>query len=486
MSSPSPTDGPLRLAVVGHANTGKTSLLQTLLRRRDFGVVSPRGGTTRIVEAGDIRDTSGPIAVILDTPGLEDSLRLRDAIESGRRDRHEDPRTLLDRFLDSPAAADDDDLGLEAASLRAALDADVLLYAIDARETPKPRHVDELAVLAATARPLVPILNFTARPEADAAAWRDACARQGLHATVAFDAVVYDDRGERRLLEAVRTLTPSHAAAIDRWLTLRTAERHASIQTAIDAAAELLIEAAAAVVVTEPASGDADRRAAFDTASTALLTSVRDREAAARERIAAAFGFAGSEAIATTIEVVEALGGIDFAGAASLERAGLWAAGGGAGLVAAGAMVDLAVGGISLGGFTALGAVGAALGAAGASGRKLMRRVRGQDEVRLGDAAIELLALRATATILAFRSRGHAAIEPVPIERVVTDGLKDAGAHAPRDAAHEAVRLARGRSGWSAVSRPAGTGLASPARADAVTAVGRTLARGVDMGRIDI
>ncbi|MFM1832794.1 MAG: hypothetical protein RLZZ461_1110, partial [Planctomycetota bacterium] len=45
-------DRDLRLAVVGHANTGKTSILQTLLRRRDFGIVSPRGGTTRAVEAG--------------------------------------------------------------------------------------------------------------------------------------------------------------------------------------------------------------------------------------------------------------------------------------------------------------------------------------------------------------------------------------------------------------------------------------------------
>ena len=39
----------------------------------------------------------------------------------------------LDRFLASSAAADDDDLGLEAAAVRAALGADVLLYTIDAR-----------------------------------------------------------------------------------------------------------------------------------------------------------------------------------------------------------------------------------------------------------------------------------------------------------------------------------------------------------------
>ena len=470
-------DRDLRLAVVGHANTGKTSILQTLLRRRDFGIVSPRGGTTRAVEAGEVRDERGLIATILDTPGIEDSLRLRDTIESHRRDRHDDPRTLLDRFLASDEARDDDDLGLEAASIRAAIDADVLLYAIDAREEPKPRHLDELAVLAATARPVVPVLNFTARPEADAIRWRDACARQGLHATVAFDAVVFDDAGERRLLEAVRTLAPESAVAIDRWLDVRRAEREAAIAAACEAAADLLVDAAAAIVVTDIAVGEQDRRKAFEAASSALMEAVRTREAAARGRIAAAFGFTGDEATATAIEVVDALGGVDFASAESLERAGLWAAGAGAGLVAAGAMVDLAVGGISLGGFTALGAVGAAIGAAGASGRKVLRRLRGQDEVRLGEAAIEVLAARATATIRAFQSRGHASIEPVSIESAVSAAFQG-GAGGPAsvgpliaEAAKIAVRTARGRSGWSGLSKPLGNNLPGPARAEAVVAV---------------
>ena len=133
--------------------------------------------------------------------------------------------------------------------------------------------------------------------------------------------------------------------------------------------------------------------------------------------MAATLGFYGAEARAVTLEVTEALGGVDFLSPASLERAGLWAVGAGAGvvgagLVAKGALVDTALGGLSLGGFTVLGAVGAALGAAGASAPKMLRRLRGQEEVRLGDACVELLAARAVATIramLAPRSRGHRA-----------------------------------------------------------------------------
>ena len=49
-----PMAEPIGIAVVGHTNAGKTSLLRTLTRRRDFGEVSPRPGTTRHVESVDL------------------------------------------------------------------------------------------------------------------------------------------------------------------------------------------------------------------------------------------------------------------------------------------------------------------------------------------------------------------------------------------------------------------------------------------------
>ncbi len=466
---------PLRIAVVGHANTGKTSLLQTLLRRRDFGLVSPRGGTTRTVETGSIDDDRGEIAMVLDTPGIEDSHHLREVIEDGRHDRHEDPRTVLDRFLETPIAHDEDELGLEATSIRAAMDADVLLYAIDARETPQPRHLDELAVLAATARPLIPVLNFVGRPGADAAGWRDACARNGLHATVAYDAVVYDDDGECRLLQAIRALSPEHVEDIDRWLELRRAQREAAINAALDAAADLMIDAAAAIVVTEKAEDEAQRRRAFDAAVAVLLDSSRRRECQARTAIAACFGFIGEEATATTLEIAEALGGVDFASPASLEHVGWWAAGTGAGLVAAGAMVDLATGGISLGGFTALGAAGAAIGAAGASGRKILRRLQRREEVRLGDAAIQLLAIRAIATIRVFLARGHAAIEPKSTEHEVATFLAAGDQGDVQQELDRACRPARGRSAWSRLSEPGYRFVPGAGRAECAATVAASL-----------
>ena len=67
---------PLVIAVVGHTNAGKTSLLRTLTRRRDFGEVSPRPGATRHTEAVDLVAQGRVLVEFWDTPGLEDALRI--------------------------------------------------------------------------------------------------------------------------------------------------------------------------------------------------------------------------------------------------------------------------------------------------------------------------------------------------------------------------------------------------------------------------
>ena len=49
---------PLKLAVVGHTNVGKTSLLRTLTRDVGFGEVSHRPSTTRHVEGARLSAVS--------------------------------------------------------------------------------------------------------------------------------------------------------------------------------------------------------------------------------------------------------------------------------------------------------------------------------------------------------------------------------------------------------------------------------------------
>src|SRR5690606_11606975 len=141
------SDAPLRLAVVGHTNTGKTSLLRTLTRDPAFGEVADAPGTTRRVEG--VRLAAGPDTAIewYDTPGMEDSIALLEYLErlDGMGSRADGPARIR-RLLDAPEARGR--FEQEARVLAKLLDCDAALYVIDARDPVLGKHRDELAVLA--------------------------------------------------------------------------------------------------------------------------------------------------------------------------------------------------------------------------------------------------------------------------------------------------------------------------------------------------
>lgn len=63
----------ITLAVIGHTNVGKTSLMRTLTRDDSFGEVKNASATTRHVEAVVIGDDNTDLIQLSDTPGLEDA-----------------------------------------------------------------------------------------------------------------------------------------------------------------------------------------------------------------------------------------------------------------------------------------------------------------------------------------------------------------------------------------------------------------------------
>src|SRR5690606_1070627 len=157
------TDAMLRVAVVGHTNTGKTSLLRTLTRDGRFGEVADSPGTTRHVEGARLQLDGRPALEWFDTPGMEDSIALLEYLE-----RLDEPGTRSDgparirRFLESPEAHRRYEQ--EARVLAKMLECDAALYVIDARDPVLSKHRDELALLAACGRPLLPVLNFVNTP----------------------------------------------------------------------------------------------------------------------------------------------------------------------------------------------------------------------------------------------------------------------------------------------------------------------------------
>ena len=349
-----------------------------------------------------------------------------------------------------------------------------------ARTGRKPKHRDELFVLAATARPVIPVLNYSAHPDAHPDRWRSVCADESVHTTVEFDAVVCDNEDERRLLDRVKALdtvkasVPDLDAAIERWKVLRERERQQMILAATDVAAEFLVTAAAAVVVTEPKKRNkTERRVVVEAETARFLCELWQREIVTRKRIVGAFGFRGNEAQALEFDVEQALGGVDFLSRANLLQhvkiVGAAAAGAAVG-AGAGATVDISVGGLSLGGVTVVGGVvGGALGAA--------RWLRGQEVLQLRETGVELLAARSVATIRAMLARGHAARtdEPVSIEAAMKESLES-----DTDPAWRASwKKARGRAAWSGLSRPRPNGVAGYARAETVKKVAAAFAAGI-------
>ena len=78
------------IAVIGHTNTGKTSLMRTLLRDSEFGEVKNAPATTRHVETVKILDKyDAPLVTLYDTPGLEDATGVMDFLQEHTNARHD-------------------------------------------------------------------------------------------------------------------------------------------------------------------------------------------------------------------------------------------------------------------------------------------------------------------------------------------------------------------------------------------------------------
>src|SRR5690606_26660189 len=235
---------PLRLAVVGHTNTGKTSLLRTLSRNPEFGQVRDDPGTTRHVEGLRLHVDSGTVIELFDTPGMEDGMALLDYLERlpANGERLDGP-ARIQRFLDSPESVGR--FEQEARVLRTLLECDAGIYVIDVRDPVLAKHRDELAVLASCGHPLLPVLNFTRSPDHRIEEWRNALARLGLHAVVEFDTIAPPLDGEDQLYDKLALLLDSHSSMLKALKQNIAQQRQERRNDALTLVADMLLDIAA-------------------------------------------------------------------------------------------------------------------------------------------------------------------------------------------------------------------------------------------------
>lgn len=229
----------LNLAVVGHTNTGKTSLMRTLLRDVHFGEVKDEAGTTRHVEQATIRLNHTDLVHLFDTPGLEDATGLLEWLENNTPARA-DGIERLETFLSSELAQND--FSQEAKVIRQVLNSNMSIYVIDAREPILAKYKDELTLLSWCARPLMPVFNFIAKQ--DLKEWSDMLARRGLHVHVGFDTVAFDFEGEMRLWDNLSTMLPNRTVT-DELIRIRREEWQNLDQQGHRTIADMLIDVAA-------------------------------------------------------------------------------------------------------------------------------------------------------------------------------------------------------------------------------------------------
>ncbi|WP_312965551.1 DUF3482 domain-containing protein [Stutzerimonas kunmingensis] len=437
----------LKLAVVGHTNVGKTSLLRTLTRDAGFGEVSHRPSTTRHVEGARLSVDGEALLELYDTPGLEDAIALLDYLERVERpgERLDGPARTA-RFLDGSEARQR--FEQEAKVLRQLLASDAGLYVIDAREPVLAKYKDELAVLAGCGKPLLPVLNFVAQPGHREEEWRQALARLGLHALVRFDSVAPPVDGERRLYESLALLLEQARPKLQRLIEDHEAQAAARLVSGQRLIAELLVDVAACrrSVAAQP---ELERGAIRE-----LHDAVRGREQRCVESLLRLYAFRKEQPAASDLPLLDGRWGDDLFNPETLKQLGVKIGSGMAAGAAAGAGVDLMVGGITLGAAALLGALaGGSAQTARHYGNRLLGKLKGQRELSVDGAVLRLLALRQRQLLAVLATRGHAATEAIRLatpqdqswrEGKLPDALQRCRAHPEWSSLNPGARLQDG------------------------------------------
>ncbi|WP_198675554.1 GTPase/DUF3482 domain-containing protein [Aliidiomarina sanyensis] len=457
----------LLVAVVGHTNTGKTSLLRTLLHDVGFGQISSRPATTRDVRAATISSQGKPLLTLFDTPGLEDGVGLYAWLEANRTSgKHHDGPERIQTLLDHPIAQSDYEQ--ESKVLKQLLVSDAAFFVIDARDPVLPKFMDELAILQMCGKPIVPVLNHTAAEGHQAQVWTEKLARIGLHHWVAFDTVSPQEGGETQVYEQLVAVLPAARKAIKTLIAERTMEQAQRRAAAIRWLGELITDVSACQFVVQHRTDDATDAATFE-----LQRKVVAHEQSCLRHILQIYGFRPDDARLSGLSVTSGTWQEDLFDPDTLRDFGVKAGKGIAAGGAAGASIDVMTGGFSLGAGTLIGAAAGGIWQSWQKfGQPLQYKLQGYTPLRVDDGVIEVLAKRQLALIYALQRRGHAALEPISHAE-----LRD---HFPMEAFVKLRKKARQHPQWSAL--PGSEFRDSPLRQQAIDAFGKAVLDSMQTG----
>lgn len=401
----------LTLCVVGHANTGKTSLVRTLLRETDFGKVDNTSGTTRHVESVTITCAGEVTIELRDTPGLEDSNALFDAINplnigiaSGRE--------ALSQFIQESKYAEEFEQELKV--LKQILICDAMLYVIDCREAVLEKYLFELKCLSLAAHPIIPVLNFINANDNKKTQWRETLANLNLHAIIEFDTVAFSFEAEKRLYQKLQTVLEHHHGKLEILINERTLQWRTLKNACYKVTAISLVQVARTVVTVKKGES-------VQTASETLQNKIRLKERACLKHLLELMQFSENDISLINLPVTNNQWNSDLFAPETLKNFGINTVSAAAKGAAVGAGVDLVLAGISLGAATALGAaIGISWSTTKKYGRNLLGQLRGEQYLCLDANTLKLIVARHTFLLETLFQRGHAAQTKISVSQTET------------------------------------------------------------------
>ncbi len=427
----------ISVAIVGHTNAGKTSMMRTLLRDQGFGEVAISPGTTRHVEGGSLL-INGKVAINLyDTPGLEDSIGLLAAIEDFTGD---EGRGKLKSFLKS--LPEDTEFDQEAKVIRQLLDDDLIFYVVDSREPVLGKYRDELKVIAMSARPVIPVLNFIQDEYSQVDAWKKSLSDLGLHAVVEFDTVIFNFEDEKRLYQKMQALMASYHDQIQEVIDSRRQQWQEQLKAARRAIAEMMVDVAA---FRQELSSHESTHGQVDSSRKSFHRMVNNAEERCIHALLGIFRFDDRDVKNEELPITNGKWELDLFDPANIREFGLDAGSNAAKGAAVGVGIDAMTGGLTLG---AAAALGAAAGFVWTAGRRykdeIASKITGSQFVCADENTLKILWFRQIMLLKALEHRGHASQNGINIGLAARKELPDQW--------KSWVKSARQHPKWSALS----------------------------------
>lgn len=347
------------LAIMGHPNAGKSSVVATLTENDRIAIDKRAGTTTTSTEYPVIID-GRTVMVFIDTPGFQNPSEILEWFQA-----HPDQRDLAAAFL--AARGNDSLFSHDCALLRPVAAGASIILVVDGSKRIKEKDRTEMELLRLTGRPRMAILNNLTNITKHMPAWQDEL-NKSFNSVREFNAhrATYAER--IALLNALKSIDQRWEPMLDE--TVRAFERdwarriEQSAATITQLLRDALVYRATRLVKVGDVDSETERQVIEQQLSEAFQNGLRKLEKQAQQQIRAHFRHQvwdlPPESLLSkdlfSAEVGQALG---------LTQRQMALAGAAAGAATGGA-IDLGVGGLSLGtGVLIGGVVGGALGALG-------------------------------------------------------------------------------------------------------------------------